>query len=114
MALFLLPALALTVQSGYSFGAVLLLVGALCTVHRWPRDDHDPWTWALAVVFVGMGVLWYVLADPREDWGQWDRPAKFFLSAACLLFVSRAAPRPQAQFWGLIVGCLGAGAVTAA
>lgn len=100
MALFLLPALALTVQSGYSFGAVLLLVGALCTVHRWPRDDHDPWTWALAVVFVGMGVLWYVLADPREDWGQWDRPAVLPLRGLPAVRESRAAPRPQAQFWG--------------
>lgn len=110
-ALFLVPALALVVQSGYSFGAALLLIGALCSIHRWPRGIHNPWTWALAVVLLGMGVLWYVLADPQEAWGRWDRPAKFFLGTACLLFVSRAAPRPRAQFWGLLAGCLGAGAV---
>ncbi|WP_230681466.1 hypothetical protein [Paracidovorax cattleyae] len=34
---FLLPALALTVPSGYSYGAVLLLLGALATLPRWMR-----------------------------------------------------------------------------
>jgi O-antigen ligase len=80
-------------------------------MYRWPRGTHSPWTWALAVVLLGMGVLWYVLGDPQEAWVRWDRPAKFFLGTACLLFVSRAAPRPRAQFWGLLAGCLGAGAV---
>ena len=111
VALFLVPALALTVQSGYSFGAALVLLGAIASIHRWPRGPHHPWTWAFAIVVLGTGVLWGVLADPNEAWGRWDRPAKFFLGTACLLFVSRAAPRPRAQFWGLLVGCVGAGLV---
>ncbi len=110
-ALFLLPALALTVQSGYSYGAVLLLVGALCSAHRWPRLPQDRWTWSFAAIMLGMGVLWLVLANPLEGLGGWDRPSKFAFGIVCLLFVSTAAPRPRAQFWGLLAGCAGAGAV---
>lgn len=111
VALFLLPALALTVQSGYSYGAALLLIGALCSLHRWPRMAHDRWTWSLAATMAGMGVLWFVLANPTEGLGGGDRPSKFAFGIACLLFVSLAAPRPRAQFWGLLAGCLGLGAV---
>lgn len=110
-ALFLVPALGGTVQSGYSYGAALLLVAALCTLHRWPRAQQDPWTWAFAAVLCGQAVYWYVVAPPGSDMGRWDRPAKFLLGIACLLFVSRAAPKPRAQFWGLVVGCIGMGAV---
>lgn len=110
-ALFLVPALALTVQSGYSYGAALLLVGALCSLHRWPRAAQHPWTWALAVAMAGMGVFWFILANPLEGLGGWDRPSKFAFGIVCLLFVSTAAPQPRAQFWGLVLGCLGAGGV---
>lgn len=110
-ALFLVPALGGTVQSGYSYGAVLLLVGALCSAHRWTRGDHSPWTWALALVMACLAVYWYLLAPPSDFWGRWDRTAKFLLGIACLLFVSRTAPWPRAQFWGLVVGCIGVGAV---
>lgn len=110
-ALFLVPVLALTVQTGYSYGAALLLIGALFSVRHWPRAAQSPWTWALAVVMLGMAVLWCVLADPREAWGRWDRPAKYVFGVVCLLFAAQAAPRPRALFWGLLVGCMGAGAV---
>lgn len=111
-ALFLLPALALTVQSGYSYGAALLLIGALCSLRRWPFAAQDRWTWGFAVAMGGMGVFWWLLANPQESLGgTWDRPSKFALGIACLLFVSPTVPRPRAQFWGLLAGCLGAGAV---
>jgi O-antigen ligase len=112
LALFLVPGLALWLQSGYSYGAALLGAGALLGARRWLRAPQSRWTWAYAVVMLGMALLWWLqLADPAEHWGQWDRPAKYALGAACLLFASRTAPRPRAQFWGLVLGCVGAGAV---
>lgn len=111
VALFLVPALGGTVQSGYSYGAVLLLIAALCSLHRWPRASQSPWTWALALLFLCLTVYWYVLAPPGDDWGRWDRSIKFALGIVCLLFVSRTAPWPRAQFWGLLAGCIGVGAV---
>jgi O-antigen ligase len=111
VALFLVPALGGTVQSGYSYGAVMLLIAALLSLHRWPRASQSPWTWALALVFAFLAVYWYVLAPSADGWGRWDRTAKFVLGIVCLLFVARTAPRPRAQFWGLLVGCIGVGLV---
>lgn len=111
VAAFLVPGLALWLQSGYSYGAALLFGGALLTVHRWPLQPHDRLTRWFAVSMLAMALLWIALADPQEHWGQWDRPAKFALGVVCLLFATRFPPRPSALFWGLLVGCIGAGAV---
>ena len=110
-AAFLVPGVALTLQSGYSYGAALFLIGALASLHKWPRVPHDRATWWLVVSMLTMSLLWLSMADPSERSGQWDRPAKFVMAAACLLFATAYPPRPRPLFWGLIVGCLGAGAV---
>jgi len=110
-AAFLVPALALVLQSGYSYGAALLAIGALASLHRWPRAKQDPATWWLVASMLVMGVLWMTLADPQESSGRWDRPAKFVLAAMCLLFAAAYPPKARALYWGLIVGCIGAGAV---
>lgn len=113
LAAFLVPALALTVPSGYSYGAVLLLLGALVCLPRWVRLRPDRGTLALVGVTFAMGLLWCVLSDPRESMGQWDRPIKFWLGALCGLFIASQPPlpRPRPVFWGLLAGCLGAGLV---
>ena len=111
LAAFLVPALALTVSSGYSYGAVLLLIGALAALPHWATRRPDPRAAVLAVLMIGMGFFWLILAFPEGGWNQWDRPMKFFLAALCLLFVVACPPRPCAAFWGLLVGCAGAGAV---
>lgn len=111
LAAFLVPALALTVSSGYSYGALLLLLGALAAAPQWATREPDTGAVVLAVLMVGMGLFWFILAYPEGGWNQWDRPMKFFLSAVCLVFVAACPPRPRASFWGLLVGCAGAGAV---
>ncbi len=108
---FLLPALALTLPSGYSYGAVLLLLGALATLPRWARLRPDRGTLALVAVILAMGLLWCVMSDPREAMGRWDRPIKFMLGAVCGLFIASQPPRPRPLFWGLLAGCIGAGLV---
>ncbi|MDF1486076.1 O-antigen ligase family protein [Ramlibacter sp. H39-3-26] len=113
LAAFMVPGLALWLPSGYSYGAGLLFVGALLTIRRWPFQQHDRLTYLLAILMLAMAVLWIALSDPREHAGQWDRPVKFLLGAGCLLFVTINPPRPQALFWGLVVGCFGAGAIAA-
>ncbi|GAA6121185.1 O-antigen ligase family protein [Acidovorax sp. FG27] len=111
LAAFLVPALALTVASGYSYGAMLLLLGALATLPRWLRHQPDRGTLVLACVIACMGGFWLILAAPEPGWNQFDRPVKFFLGAACLLFVTRYPPRPAAFYAGLLVGCIGCAGV---
>lgn len=111
LALFLVPALAVSVQSGYSYGALLLLLTALANPQRWKSALQNPWTGAFAVVLLGMGALWTGLSDPGEGWGRWDRSSKYLLGTLCLLYVSTTTPQPRAQFWGLLLGCLGGGLV---
>ena len=113
LAAFAVPGLALWLPSGYSYGAVLLLLGALLTLNQWPRQPQRALTWWFAGAMLAMAVLWIGLADPAEDWGRWDRPAKFLLAIPCLLYATVFPPRPRALLWGLVAGCLGAGAIAA-
>lgn len=111
VAAFAVPGLALWLPSGYSYGAVLLLVGALLTLHRWPRQPYDAFTWWFAASMLAMAVLWVAQADPAEHFGRADRPAKYVLGAVCLFFVTAYPPKPRALLAGLVVGSLGAGAI---
>lgn len=111
MAAFLVPGVALTLQSGYSYGAALLAIAALVSLHKWPKAPHDRATWLMFASMLAMAALWMSMADPSERSGQWDRPAKFVLASVCLLFATVYTPRAKAVYWGLIAGCLGAGAV---
>lgn len=111
VAAFATPGLALWLPSGYSYGAVLLLLGALLTLHRWPRQPQSAWTWAFAAAMLAMAVLWALQADPAESFGRADRPAKYTLGAMCLLYVTVFPPRPKALLAGLVVGTVGAGAI---
>ncbi len=110
-AAFAVPGLALWLPSGYSYGAVLLLIGALGTLHRWPRTRPDALTWWFAASILCMAVVWAAQADPAEHFGRADRPAKYLLGAVCLFYVVAFPPRPRPLLAGLVVGCLGAGAI---
>ena len=112
VAAFAVPGMALWLASGYSYGAALLLLGALLTLNRWIRQPQQPLTWWFMVSMLTMAVLWRVQGDPAETLGgQWDRPVKFLLAVPCLLYACVFPPKPRAFFWGLIVGCIGAGAI---
>jgi len=108
-AAFLVPALALWLPSGYSWGAALLLLGALCFAPQWLRKVPDARACTLAALLCLMALLWYALSALESASGRWDRPLKFLLAAVCLLFASAYPPRAAAFQRGLPVGCLGAG-----
>ncbi|WP_238946364.1 O-antigen ligase family protein [Vandammella animalimorsus] len=107
----LIPALALWLPSGYSWGAALLLLGALCSLRHWPRMPVDASTRWLAAAMMLMGLVWIFLSDPAEGLGRWDRPIKFLLALPCLFFAAAYPANPRALFWGVLLGCLGAGGI---
>lgn len=109
-AAFLLMAIALVVPSGYSLGAVLLLLGGLgmLLVRRLPAlERHD-------MLIIGVFVA-YALVVVLEAWwdGQgsrgMDRPLRFLLALPALLLLLRFPPRAGAVWAGLAVGGIAAG-----
>ena len=59
LAAILVPGLALWLRSGYSYGAGLMVLGALCFLPRWVRYRQSNGTWLLVALFLGMAVMWY-------------------------------------------------------
>ncbi len=110
LAAFLLPALALWVPSGYSYSALILLLGALIFAPVWVRRRPDGATLVLALLMVGMGGMWFLLSlDVGAS--RWDKGLKWLLGAVSLLFVVAYPPRPRAFNLGLPMGCVGMGAL---
>ncbi|MBS0293338.1 MAG: O-antigen ligase family protein [Proteobacteria bacterium] len=108
LAAFLLAALAVWVPSGYSYGALLLLLGALCFAPRWLRQRPEPATMWLALLLAGMGCMWFLLS---LDLGvaRWDKGSKWLLGVPCLFFIVAYPPQPRAFVAGLPIGCIGMG-----
>ncbi|AVO49204.1 polymerase [Melaminivora suipulveris] len=107
----LVPGLALTLPSGYSYGAVLLLVAALCTAPRWFRRPLPPQGAALALLFAAMGLLWLLDEHALGGWGSLDRPIKYLLALPCVFFLMVWPPQPACLAAGIALGGIGAGAV---
>jgi O-antigen ligase len=110
LAAFLLPALALWVPSGYSYGALLLLLGALCFAPAWLRRRPGRATLGLALLLAGMGCMWFLLSLDTGP-ARWDKGLKWLLGALCLLYTAVYPPRPGAFAAGLPFGCTGMGAL---
>ncbi|MGE4375764.1 MAG: O-antigen ligase family protein [Burkholderiaceae bacterium] len=115
MAAFLVLAPALWLPSGYSIGAILLLMLGLW---RWPAVLRGQLTpnaplraWALAVL--AMGLVWsmYLVEDGRlmTNTLGLDRSSKYFLVLLALPAVWAQRPAGSALRWGCWVGAAGAG-----
>lgn len=110
-AAFMLPALALWLPSGYSWGAVVLLLASLASLHRWPRYRPDRATVVLALTILAMGLVWVLQSDGQGSSARWDKFSKYALALPCLFFAVAYPPSYQALRRGLVVGCIGAGLI---
>lgn len=108
VAAFLLPALALWVPSGYSYAALVLLLGAVCFAPMWLRRRPARATLGLALLMLAMGCMAYLLSL-ETGVTRWDKTLKWLLGALCLLYVAASPPRPGAFLAGLPIGCAGMG-----
>ena len=109
---FLLAAQAIWVPSGYSYGAALLLLGALLYAPRWLRQRPEPATLWLAALLAGMGCMSFLLSLDLGV-GRWDKGSKWLLGVPCLFFLAAYPPRPRAFIVGVPIGCIGMGALAA-
>lgn len=105
---FLVPALALCVPSGYSYGAGLLLLLTLFAwrqVHKWPATAEGRW---LMLAIALMGFLQCLEMDLNLA-RTMEMPGKYLAALLCLGFV--ATYRPSAAAWssGVLVGAAASG-----
>lgn len=110
VSVFLLGALSLVVPSGYSLGAVLLLLGGVALPLLRPgltltRRD-------LLVIFVmALYALTVILMAWLNDEGTraYDRPSRLLLAIPALLLMLVYPPRLSAMWSGFALGAIGAG-----
>ncbi len=115
-AAFLLPALSLSVPSGYSWGALLLVVAGLLSMgslpgwRQWPKP-----LLAFGAVIAGMACLWAADAVWREPMtaNAMDRPLKYLLALLAIPALRHGLPNTTALRWGCWVGAWSAGATAA-
>lgn len=110
VAVFLLGAIALVVPSGYSVGAVLLLLGSTWLLVARPSLGLTRQDWLViaalgAYAAVGMMEAWL---DGQGSRGL-DKPVRFLLAVPALLVVMAYPPRLAWMWSGLAVGAIAAG-----
>lgn len=107
----MVPGLALWLPSGYSLGAVLLLLVSLVSAPQWWRVRPSHGARWLAAAYLAMAALWLLDVGAQWGWGSMDRPAKYLLVLPCVFFLMAFVPRTQALWAGIAVGAMGAGVV---
>lgn len=109
IAAFMVPAFALWLPSGYSWGAVLLLVAAIAAAIRWCKPVlPDSGTLWLAASMLLMALMWAVQADPQLGGARWERAIKYILAIPCLFYLAAYPPHRYALAYGVVAGAIGA------
>lgn len=101
-------ALSLAVPTGYSYGAVGMLLASLLGCGGVVRHGIDRVTWILIAMLLAMGLLWGMAFDGWLSWSDTDYWPKYWLAAFCLLVVAYRGIQPEVIPWGLAAGSLGA------
>lgn len=110
LAAFLFGALSLIIPTGYSLGAVLLLLGGVALLFLRPplhleRKDYAVIAVMLAYSIVVIFMAWWGGESSRA----FDRPSRLMLAVPALLFVLAYPPRLAWLWSGFAVGAIGAG-----
>ncbi len=107
---FVLPALALAVPSGYSYGASLLLLTALLSlrcVAVWPTAPQGRWLLLALTLMGGLLCLDIDHQMPRTL----EMPLKYAAALCCVGLVSVFRPSVQAWSVGVMAGAAASGAI---
>lgn len=111
---FLFFALSLAVPSGYSYGSVMLTLLAIASIAvRKPTSSLAAESKILLASLFLTGLMWTLSFGPFLSDSGFAYGAKYALAALCLWFlVNQSYLSPQAVFWGLAAGSVGALGVT--
>lgn len=108
-AVFLFFALCLSLPGGYSVGALVAVLAAVCGIPTWRKKTLDADAKLFLFFFLAVGVLW---SHSFDGWWTWssnnDAGLRYGLGALCLVASSSIFVNTKFLRWGLIVGALGA------
>lgn len=107
-AAFAVPALALWLPSGYSYGAALLALAAVLGYRRyavWPADPGARWL-VLAVAL--MGALLALDMDTQRA-SSFEMPVKYAIAMACVGYTVKFGPDPRGWMLGVFFGAAASG-----
>ncbi|WP_234687401.1 O-antigen ligase family protein [Comamonas aquatica] len=108
-AVFLFFALCLSLPGGYSVGALVAVLAAVCGIPTWRKKTLDADAKLFLFFFLAVGVLW---SHSFDGWWTWssnnDAGLRYGLGALCLVASSAIFVNTNFLRWGLIVGALGA------
>lgn len=110
LSVFLLSAIALIIPSGYSVGAVMLLLGSIMLLIKRPPLGVTRRDWLVIAAMLG-----YAAVSMLEVWwdGQsssgLDKPSRFLLAIPAMLLVMAYPPKLSYLWAGLAIGAIGAG-----
>ncbi len=109
---FLFSALSVSVDSGYSFGALLLLLSSTCLLWQRPRLGLERQDWLLiAALLVYFSVLVANMLYHGDPAREFDMPLRALLAVPVLLLLLAYPPQPAAWWGGVAVGALAGAAL---
>ena len=109
---FLFSALSLSVGSGYSLGAVVLLLSSTCLLWQRPRLGLQRQDWLLIAALLAYCLVFVANMLYHGDPGrEFDMPLRALLVVPVLLLLLAYPPRPAAWWSGVAVGAIAGAAL---
>lgn len=110
IAVFLLTSIALIVPSGYSLGALILVLAGTYLLVRWrlPTLTREDWMIVASLCAYALVEIIEALWDGQGSSGI-DKPIRFVLAVPALWWVLRYPPRLSVMWVGIAIGGIGAG-----
>ncbi|MEX0385094.1 O-antigen ligase family protein [Spiribacter pallidus] len=109
---FLFFSAAFVIPSGYSVGAVILLLGSLATLRIPDIKKVDARVWLLVGAFALYALFWSIDGLVRgEGIRELDRPVRFLLAAFVLIRLYNSPPSEVSVLLGISLGALAAGSL---
>jgi len=110
---FLFSAIALTVSSGYTLGALLLFLGSIPLLIQprfWPELTSDDKKVLLVLgLFAAVWILEVLLTDQGSR--ELDKPSRFLMAMGALILLLRFPPKAAFLWSGIALGAIGSGLI---
>lgn len=107
----MVPGLALWLPSGYSWGAVLLLLATVVSAPLWLRRPVGRSSWWLLACMAAMLGVWLLDVGLPLSAANFDRPLKYLLALPCVLYALAFAPGLRWLWRGIFTGACGSGLI---